>query len=57
MKSWMITMLIFSSCTTYSVTVVHSEGQASDMVDEVQSQTPSTTVAPNTSIPLSLIKK
>jgi hypothetical protein len=31
--------LLASSCT-YSITMVHTEGQATDVVDEVQSNTP-----------------
>lgn len=44
-----------AGCTTYSVTVVHSEGQASDVVDEQQTQTPTANVSPTVSIPASVI--
>jgi hypothetical protein len=48
-------LALLSGCTTYSVTVVHSEGMASDLVDETQSQTPTANVSPTVSIPASLI--
>lgn len=41
-------LALLSSCA-YSITMIHSEGQASDVVDETQ--TPSTTVTPTVSIP------
>lgn len=51
MKYTLISLLaLLSSCTTYSVTMIHSEGSASDMVDEQQS--PSATVNPNINIPI-----
>lgn len=40
--------LILSGCT-YSITMVHTEGQANDVVDETQST--STDVKPNLNIP------
>lgn len=41
--------LYLSSCT-YSITMVHTEGNASDVVDE--QQTPSTDISPDVSLPL-----
>jgi hypothetical protein len=49
-KIYISLLLLLSSCTTYSVTMVHSEGSSSDMFDE--QQTPSTTVNPNIMIPI-----
>lgn len=43
-------LALLSSCT-YSITMVHTEGSASDVVDETQ--TPSTNVSPNVSLPTS----
>lgn len=49
-------MLLLSGCTTYSVTVIHSEGTASDLVDLNQAQSPSTDVKADANLPQSLIK-
>lgn len=46
-----IPILFIASACTYSITMVHTEGTASDVVDE--QQTPSTTVSPHINIPLS----
>lgn len=43
---------ILTSCT-YSITMVHTEGTATDVVDETQ--TPSTTVSPDITIPAKVI--
>jgi hypothetical protein len=45
-------LAMLSSCT-YSITMVHTEGSASDVVDE--QQTPSTSVTPTVSIPASAL--
>lgn len=45
----MIMMTIIMTGCTYSITMVHTEGQASDVVDE--QQTPSTSITPTVSIP------
>jgi hypothetical protein len=45
-------LLTLSSCT-YSITMVHTAGTASDVVDETASATPSTSVT----VPVSLIPK
>lgn len=45
-----ITMLV-SSCCTYSITMIHTQGEAADVVDETENNTPSTTISPNLSIP------
>lgn len=41
--SMMLMITLLHGCT-YSVNLIHSEGSASDMVDE--NQTPSTTISP-----------
>ncbi len=46
--------LLLNSCT-YSVTLVHTDGIASDVVDETATNTPSTTVSPRLSIPAKVI--
>ena len=48
-------LLMLTGCTTYSVTMVHSEGVATDVVDETQTQSPSTSVEATASIPASVI--
>lgn len=45
---------LLTGCT-YSITMVHTAGTATDVVDE--QQTPSTTVSPNVNIPASVIPK
>lgn len=42
-------MLLFLSSCTYSITMVHTQGEATDVVDETATNTPSTSV----SIPVS----
>ena len=49
MKYFILSILALLSSCTYSITMVHTEGQASDVVDE--QQTPSTSVTPTVSIP------
>lgn len=39
----MFSILLLVSCT-YSITMVHTEGQATDIVDETASTTPTTSV-------------
>lgn len=46
----MISTLCFVACT-YSITMVHTEGTATDVVDETATNTPSTSVTPTVSIP------
>jgi len=46
----MLSMLYLTGCT-YSITMVHTEGQAADVVDETATNTPSTSVTPTISIP------
>lgn len=43
-KLWFITIPIFLSSCTYSITMVHTEGQAIDVVDETATNTPSTSL-------------
>lgn len=52
---WIVAIIIGMLCTscTYSITMVHTEGQASDVVDETATNTPSTSV----SVPVSIIPK
>lgn len=45
-------IFLFTSCT-YSITMVHTEGSASDVVDEEQAAQPD--ISPNLTIPASLI--
>lgn len=42
--------ILLSGCT-YSITMVHTQGQAEDVVDETATNTPSTSVTPTVSIP------
>jgi hypothetical protein len=49
------TLCLFLTSCTYSVTLVHTDGIASDVVDETATNTPSTTVSPRLSIPSKLI--
>jgi hypothetical protein len=51
---FMITILCLVSCT-YSITMVHTQGEASDVVDETATNTPSTIVTPTFSIPASAL--
>lgn len=46
-----IFIFLFLTSCTYSITMVHTQGQADDVVDETQST--STDVKPNVNIPLS----
>jgi hypothetical protein len=43
-----------SSCT-YSITMVHTQGEAADVVDETATNTPSTSVTPTLTIPASAL--
>jgi hypothetical protein len=49
MKLYLLSLLSLLSSCTYSITMVHTEGSASDVVDEEQA--PSTSVVPTVSIP------
>lgn len=44
------TLMCLIGCT-YSITMVHTEGQASDVVDETATNSPSTSVKPTVNIP------
>jgi hypothetical protein len=46
---------LFLSCTTYSITMVHSQGQATDLVDESQTQSPTADVKASLSVPASVV--
>ena len=41
---------VLTSCT-YSITMVHTEGEAMDVVDETATNTPSTSITPTVTIP------
>lgn len=47
--SFMFLLICFNSCT-YSITQVHTEGTATDVVDETATNSPSTSVSPDISI-------
>lgn len=49
MKIVYLALFLLQSCT-YSITMVHTEGTASDVVDETQSNTPN--VSPDVNIPI-----
>lgn len=46
----LVTCLLLTGCT-YSITMVHTQGEATDVVDETATNTPSTSVTPTVSIP------
>lgn len=48
-------VLFLSSCTTLSINIIKTSGSATDLVDEQQTQSPSTTANPVINIPTSLI--
>jgi hypothetical protein len=49
-----IALVVLSSCT-YTISMVHTEGQASDVIDETS--TPTANVSPTVTIPASVIGK
>ena len=49
MKIYIYSVLLFLSSCTYSITQVHTEGTATDVVDETATNTPN--VSPTVSIP------
>ncbi len=51
MRLFLIINLILLTACTYSITQVHTEGTASDVVDETATNTPSTSIVPTVSIP------
>ena len=50
----MASILYLTSCT-YSITQVHTQGQATDVVDATASNTPSTSVIPTLTIPAAVL--
>lgn len=52
MKCLLIFLFIALSGCTYSITMVHTQGEATDVVDETASNTPSTSVSPTISVPV-----
>lgn len=53
MKYALISIIVLFSSCTYSITMVHTEGAASDIVDE--QQTPSTSINPTVNIPAKVL--
>lgn len=51
MKYLMISILALLSSCTYSITMVDTEGEASDVVDSTATNTPTTTISPDLTIP------
>lgn len=49
-----LSVLALTGCT-YSITMVHTEGTATDVVDQTATNTPSTSVTPTVSIPASAL--
>ena len=47
-------MFLATSCT-YNISMAHTEGSASDVIDDTQSNTPN--VSPNLTIPVSALPK
>ena len=50
----LLTCLVMVGCTQ-TMTMVHTQGVADDVVDEVSSATPTTTVSPTLTIPTKVI--
>lgn len=48
--SFTLSIFCLTGCT-YSITMVHTEGTASDVVDETATNTPSTSITPTVTIP------
>lgn len=55
MKHMFFCLLALLSSCTYSITQVHTEGTATDVVDETATNTPSTTVSPTVTVPVKAI--
>lgn len=51
MKLLLISVLILLSACTYSINMVHTQGEASDVVDEEQTSSPD--IKPSLSLPVS----
>lgn len=50
--TYVISLIYLNACT-YSITMVHTEGQATDVVDETATNTPSTNISPTLEVPAS----
>lgn len=50
-SAFMFSTLFLTSCCTLSMTLVSTEGSATDVVDEAATNTPTTSVTPTVSIP------
>ena len=48
-------LLALTGCTNISITVVHTQGRATDVVDSLQSPSTEATVSPVINIPASVI--
>jgi len=55
MKKCILLLLASLSSCTYSITMVHTEGEASDVVDETATNTPSTSITPTVTIPAAVL--
>lgn len=53
MKYLILSLLAMLTSCTYTITMVHTEGTASDVVDETSTSTP--TVSPTLTIPASVL--
>ncbi len=53
MKRIMLLGLLMCGCTTYSITMIHTEGTASDVVDEDQDISPK--IDPSLTIPAAIL--
>ena len=56
MKTIIISLMsLFLAGCTYSITQVHTQGTATDVVDETASNAPTTSVKPTVSIPAAVL--
>ncbi len=55
MNKLIFVLITLTGCTNISITCVHTEGQATDVVDSEQSPKTDATVSPDISIPASVI--
>lgn len=54
-KSFMISMMLLITGCNYSVSLAHTQGQASDVIDDTATASP--TVSPSLTIPASVVGK
>ena len=55
MNKIIFVLIVLTGCTNISITVVHTQGMADDVVDSEQSPSTQATVSPNVTIPASVI--